>query len=123
MIARFYGKSFSLQSLRSKAFLTRSGVSMLGISDAAENIGFRTRGYRLTWEQLRDELPLPCIVHWNKRHFVVVCDIRKRRRISAGGREQGAQGTGQRAQSTEQRAQGSELREEGPKVLRIKPNL
>ena len=51
---------------------------MLGISDAAESIGFRTRGYRLTWEQLRDEVPLPCIVHWNQRHFVVVYDIKKR---------------------------------------------
>ena len=48
------------------------GVSMLGISDAAESIGFRTKGYRLTWEQLRDEVPLPCIVHWRQRHFVVV---------------------------------------------------
>lgn len=51
---------------------------MLGISDAAESIGFRTRGYRLTWEQLRDEVPLPCIVHWNQRHFVVVYDIKGR---------------------------------------------
>jgi len=50
---------------------------MLGISDAAENIGFRTRGYRLTWEQLRDEVPLPCILHWNQRHFVVVYGIKK----------------------------------------------
>ena len=53
---------------------------MLGISDAAESIGFRTRGYRLTWEQLRDEVPLPCVVHWNQRHFVVVYKIKKRRK-------------------------------------------
>lgn len=58
---------------------------MLGISDAAENIGFRTRGYRLTWEQLRDEVPLPCIVHWNQRHFVVVYDIKKKRGAGGGG--------------------------------------
>jgi len=56
---------------------------MLGISDAAESIGFRTRGYRLTWEQLRDEVPLPCIVHWNQRHFVVLYNITKKR---GGGR-------------------------------------
>jgi ATP-binding cassette, subfamily B, bacterial len=47
-----------------------------GHSDAAESIGFRTRGYRLTWEQLRDEVPLPCIVHWRQRHFVVVYGIK-----------------------------------------------
>jgi ATP-binding cassette, subfamily B, bacterial len=80
MVAKFYGKKFTLQTLRSKAFLTRSGVSMLGISDAAESIGFRTRGYRLCWEQLRDEVPFPCIVHWNQRHFVVVYGIKKKRR-------------------------------------------
>lgn len=78
MVAKYYGKIFSLQSLRSKSFITRSGVSMLGISDAAENIGFRTHGYRLSWEQLCDEVPLPCIVHWNQRHFVVVYDIKKK---------------------------------------------
>jgi hypothetical protein len=57
MVAKFYGKSYSLESIRSKSYITKSGVSMLGISDAAEDIGFRTRGYRLTREQLRDEVP------------------------------------------------------------------
>ena len=104
MIAKFYGKSYSIQYLRSKSFITKSGVSMLGISDAAESIGFRTRGYRLTWEQLRDEVPLPRIVHWNQRHFVVVYRIKKR-----GGRSTGlrAQGTGEEAQSAGLRAQGA----------------
>jgi hypothetical protein len=78
MVAKYYGKSYSLQYLRSRSYITKSGVSMLGISDAAESIGFRTRGYSLTWEQLRDEVPLPCIVHWNQRHFVVVYDIKRR---------------------------------------------
>ena len=76
MVAKFYGKNYTLQALRSLAFISKSGVSMLGISDAAESIGFRTRGYRLTWEQLRDEVPLPCIIHWNQRHFVVVYEIK-----------------------------------------------
>ena len=51
---------------------------MLGISDAAESIGFRTTGVKLTWEQLREEMPLPCIAHWNQRHFVVVYAIDKK---------------------------------------------
>lgn len=72
MVARYYGKSYSLQYLRSRSFITREGVSMLGISEAAENKGFRTKGFRLSWEELRDEVPLPCIVHWKQRHFVVV---------------------------------------------------
>ncbi len=78
MVAKFYGKTYSLQYLRSKSYITREGVSMLGISEAAENIGFRTKGYRLTWEQLRNEVPLPCIVHWNQQHFVVVYKIEKK---------------------------------------------
>lgn len=81
MVAKHYGKSYSLQSLRSKSFITRSGVSMLGISDVAENIGLHTLGYRLTWEQLRDEVPLPCIAHWNQRHFVVIYEIKRQRRV------------------------------------------
>ena len=83
MVAKHYGKTYSLRDLRRKSHITREGVSMLGISDAAEAIGFRTRGYRLTWEQLRDEVPLPCIVHWNQRHFVVVYGIKKNKRKGA----------------------------------------
>ncbi|MDX9892209.1 MAG: peptidase domain-containing ABC transporter [Bacteroidales bacterium] len=107
MVAKHYGKSYSIQFLRSRSFISKSGVSMLGISDAAESIGFRTRGYRLTWEQLRDEVPLPCIVHWNQRHFVVVYEIKKRR---AWGKGQGAGSGGQGASGGEQRARSSEHR-------------
>lgn len=52
---------------------------MLGISDAAEAIGMRTLGAKLTWEQLKDNAHLPCIVHWNQSHFIVVYAIKKRR--------------------------------------------
>lgn len=78
MIAKYYGKNYSLQSLRMKCHITRAGVSMLGISDAAELIGFRTKGVKLIWQQLCDEAPLPCIVHWNQNHFVVVYNIKKK---------------------------------------------
>ena len=76
MIAKYYGRNYSLQYLREHAFITREGVSMLGISDAAETIGFRTIGARITLEQLRAEMPLPCILHWNQRHFVVCYKIK-----------------------------------------------
>ena len=78
MIARYYGKSYSLQSLRSRSYLTRNGVSLLGISDAAEAIGFRTIGAKITFEQLISGIPLPCILHWNQNHFVVCYNIRKK---------------------------------------------
>ncbi|NDW13785.1 peptidase domain-containing ABC transporter [Bacteroides sp. 214] len=71
MIAAWYGKRYSLAKLREKSFITREGVSMLGISEAAEHIGFRTMAVQIGIKQLR-EAPLPCIVHWNQAHFVVV---------------------------------------------------
>lgn len=79
MIAKFYGRSYSDQYLREQAFITREGVSMLGISDAAEWIGFRTMGVKVTLEQLRTEVPLPCILHWNQNHFVVLYKIKNKK--------------------------------------------
>ncbi len=78
MIAKFYGRSYSLQQLRNLSYATREGVSMLSLSDAAEKLGFRTRGVRLIWEQLRDEVQFPCIIHWNQNHFVVVTAVKKK---------------------------------------------
>lgn len=79
MIAKYYGKNYTMQTLRERSFITREGVSMLGISDAAESIGFRTMGVRLSLKQLHEDMPLPCILHWNQNHFVVLYDIRKKR--------------------------------------------
>lgn len=79
MIAKFYGRNYSLQTLREKSYITREGVSMLGISEAAEAIGFRTTGVRVTTKQLKEDVPLPCILHWNQRHFVVLYDIKEKK--------------------------------------------
>ena len=77
MIAKHYGRHYSLETLRQYSFITREGVSMLGISDAAEHIGFRTSGVMISFEQLVKDAPLPCIVHWKQNHFVVVHNIKK----------------------------------------------
>ncbi len=79
MIAKFYGKSYSLQTLREKSYLSRDGVSMMGISEAAESIGFRTMGVSLTPDKLFSTAPLPLIVHWKQNHFVVLYRIKKDR--------------------------------------------
>ena len=78
IIAAHYGRYHSLQSLRTKCHLTREGVSLLGISDAAESIGLRTASMKATWPQLRGVVPLPCIVHWYQRHFIVVYKIARK---------------------------------------------
>ncbi len=77
MIAEYYGKNYSLDKLRDRSNITRLGVSMFGISEGAESIGFRTTGVRINFKSLKNEAVLPCIVHWNQNHFVVVYKIKK----------------------------------------------
>lgn len=74
IVAKHYKKNFSLQHLRNLTETTREGSSLMGISEAAEKIGFRTLGIKVSLEQLL-EAPLPCILHWNKVHFVVLYKI------------------------------------------------
>ena len=76
MIAKYYGKNISLQTIRERSFLTREGVSFLGLSDAAESLGMRSVGARIGFQQLSDEIPLPAVVHWKNEHFVVVYGVK-----------------------------------------------
>lgn len=77
MIAQYHGRTFSLEKLRELCRISKEGVSMLGISMAAENIGFKTLGVHINFNQLKDEVPMPCIVHWKQNHFVVVYRIKR----------------------------------------------
>ncbi|MEI7597130.1 MAG: cysteine peptidase family C39 domain-containing protein [Bacteroidota bacterium] len=76
MIAKHYGKAYSIENLRSRSSIGREGVSLLGISDAAESIGFKTIGVRIPLEKLVEDAVLPCIVHWKQNHFVVLYKIK-----------------------------------------------
>ncbi|NHA05814.1 peptidase domain-containing ABC transporter [Mucilaginibacter sp. HC2] len=76
MIAKYYGRNFKLQTLRRFCEINKEGVSLLGISDASEKIGFRSIGVKLNAEQLK-EAELPCILHWRQNHFVVLYKIKK----------------------------------------------
>ncbi|MBE5322226.1 peptidase domain-containing ABC transporter [Pedobacter sp. MR2016-19] len=77
MVAKHYGKNFSLQRLRQISGINKEGVSLLGISEAAEKIGFRTTGSKITLSQLT-ETELPLILHWNQNHFVVLYRIKNK---------------------------------------------
>lgn len=77
MIAKYYGKYYSLQYLRDLCGITREGVSFLDISYAAEKIGLRTVAVKATMENLTNRIPLPCIIHWDQHHFVVVYKTKK----------------------------------------------
>lgn len=77
IVAKHFGRHYNLETLRNLTWKTREGVSLLTISDAAEKIGFRTQGVKVTLEKLM-EAPLPVIIHWNQNHFVVLYKIKKR---------------------------------------------
>jgi ATP-binding cassette subfamily B protein len=81
IIAKHYNKSIPLQEIRTLSETTREGSGLLGLSNAAENLGFRTLGVKIDFDTLIAEVPLPCIVHWNKIHYVVVYDIDKTNKV------------------------------------------
>lgn len=76
IISKYYGKTINTQQLRTLSETTREGSSLLGLSEAVESMGFRSIGMKLSFEKLRDA-PLPCILHWNKNHYVVLYKITK----------------------------------------------
>lgn len=79
MVAKHYKKNLSIQTLRTKAEIGKEGVSLLGIAQAAEDIGFKTLAVKVSFEKLTTEAPMPCIIHWQQNHFVVVYKITKSR--------------------------------------------
>lgn len=76
MLAKHYGRSYKIQTLRKLCEINREGVSLLGISDAAEKIGFRCLGAKLNLVDLKNA-ERPCILHWRQHHFVVLHKIKK----------------------------------------------
>lgn len=72
MVAKYYGRSISLEYLRNKSQYGKAGVSMLGLADAAESISLKSVGAKLTFDQLINDAPLPAILHWDQYHFVVL---------------------------------------------------
>ena len=77
MICEYYGKNYELDDLKEVvASDQEEGVSMLAMNDAAESLGFRTMGVKLDYAKLKEEVVLPCIIHWKDEHFVVVYGVK-----------------------------------------------
>ena len=75
MVARYHGRAVALEELRRLSETTRSGSNLQSMAEAAEHLGFRTLGVKVTLEKLLTEQPLPCILHWNSSHFVVLYKV------------------------------------------------
>ena len=85
IVSKYYGKTLNIQQLREFSETTREGSNLLFLSDAAEKIGYRTLGVKLNIDSL-EEAPLPCILHWNKEHYVVLYEVKNGKyRISDPG--------------------------------------
>lgn len=76
MIAKYYGKNISLTAIREKSFLSKDGVSFMGISNAAEYFGLKSLGSKLSLQDLYSRAPLPCILHFEENHFVVLYKVK-----------------------------------------------
>ena len=72
MVAAYYGRNYSTAQLRELCEIGKDGVNLLGIAQAAEQVGFKALGVKVSVEKLLEEAPLPCIAHWGQNHFVVV---------------------------------------------------
>lgn len=77
IIAKYYGKSIGINNLRYTSQYSKEGVSILGISKAAESIGIKTIAVKISTAELSKNAPLPCILHWNQNHFIVLYKIKK----------------------------------------------
>ncbi|AXT62153.1 peptidase domain-containing ABC transporter [Aquimarina sp. AD10] len=79
IISKHHGKVIPLETIRNLSQTTRTGSSFLGLAEASENMGFKSIGIKTDYETFKEDVPLPCIVHWKKYHFVVVYKIKNDR--------------------------------------------
>ncbi|MEW7278625.1 peptidase domain-containing ABC transporter [Aquimarina sp. 2201CG1-2-11] len=77
MVASIYGKKYPLDYIRDLSYITREGVSLLGIKEAATRIGFDAFAAKLTSQDLIEKRYKSLIIHWNQNHFVVLCGVKK----------------------------------------------
>jgi ATP-binding cassette, subfamily B, bacterial HlyB/CyaB len=82
MVSQYWGKNFSINRIRDLANVDRNGVSLRGLTAAAERIGFSTRPIKASLDQLAKQ-PLPSIIHWEGKHYIVVYEITRKTVIIA----------------------------------------
>jgi len=76
MIASYHGREYEANRLRDLTYIDKQGVSLLGISHAAEHIGLKSIGAPVPFYRLTEDIPLPAIAHWENDHFIVVYKVK-----------------------------------------------
>ena len=82
MVSKYFGKNISINKLRNETQIGKEGVSLLGISDAAEKIGLRAKGVKISFNQLIEDSPKPAILHWGQNHFVVLTPKSNKKKLT-----------------------------------------
>ena len=77
MVARYHGRHYNPEYLRSISYPDREGVSLMDISDAAEHLGMHSLAVKVPYNVLPEEIPVPFIAHWRQQHFIVIYKIKK----------------------------------------------
>ncbi|WP_343913770.1 cysteine peptidase family C39 domain-containing protein [Aquimarina litoralis] len=77
MVSQYFGKDIALKELEELSGMQNNGTTLLGLSEAAQSIGLKNLGVKISFDQLANEVPLPAIIHWNNNHFIVVYKVNK----------------------------------------------
>ena len=76
MVSEYHGGHYKIDFLRELCSLTKQGASMQGLSQAADVIGLRSLAVQISLDELKEKVPLPCILHWTQNHYVVLFEIK-----------------------------------------------
>ena len=75
MICKYYKRFYEMEYLRDICGIKKEGISVYDFIKASEKIGLKSQAYKLSYWKFRNEIPLPCVVHWRNHHFIVVYKI------------------------------------------------
>ncbi len=81
MIMHFYKKWIPLEQARVDCGVSMDGASAKNIMLAARSYGMKANAWRVEPEDLQEEGPFPCIIHWGFNHFVVLCGFQGKQAI------------------------------------------
>lgn len=77
MLLNHYGCHVDMATVRLICGNSKNGLSLLSINNAAKKLGFETKAVRLSFEALKEDAQLPCIIHWKGKHFIVIYKVEK----------------------------------------------
>lgn len=78
IICKYYGKYYDLEYIKRITGTNKAGVTAYDLIKASERLGYKSIPFSISYYKFRSLVPLPCIVHWQDSHFIVVYKITKK---------------------------------------------